>query len=273
MAKVSIGMPAHNAAVDISRAIESLRAQTFTDFELVISDNASTDRTSEIASAYAAQDSRIYYMRQKHNIGAFENFKFSLDNATANYFMWAAADDYWAPEYIQECVKFLDDHPDYVACVSKTSFDSTNNTTNSGMGTYPLNGTIKENIRRYILAPEANTRFYGIHRTGALRDAWPDRPFWAADWAVICKVLGYGKYHELTDTLMTRSPHGASSNAYAAILELDAGPLHTALPYLTYSRHVLKVKEARYSMRVILHLLWLNADAAVMMLRKWLGYR
>lgn len=264
-------MPAYNAEAHISRAIESLRAQTFSDFELIISDNTSTDRTAEIAAFYAKQDVRIKCTQQALNIGAFKNFEFVLDKATSSYFMWAAADDYWAPEYIAECVKFLDEHADYVACVSKATFGNIEDTSHSKMGTFPLNSTVGKNIRRYVLAPEANTRFYGIHRTKVLRDAWLSQPFWAADWAIVCRALRYGKYHELTRTLMMRDPYGASSKAYATIRDLNAGPLRTAFPYLTYSHHVLSLREARYNARIICHLLWLNADAAIMMLRKWLS--
>jgi glycosyltransferase involved in cell wall biosynthesis len=273
MAKVSIGMPAYNAEAHISRAVESLRAQTFTDFELIFSDNTSTDRTAEIMAFYVEQDSRIQYTRQTTNIGAFKNFKFVLDKAVSSYFMWAAADDYWAPEYIDECVRFMDEHADYVACVSKAAFDNIKASSNKKMGTYALTGTFEENIRRYVLAPEANTRFYGLHRTQILRDAWLDKPFWAADWAIVCRALSCGKYHELPRILMTRNPYGVSSKAYAAIRELNAGPLRTAFPYLTYSRHVLSLREARYNVRIIFYLLWLNADAAIMMFRKWLSCR
>ena len=90
---VSIGMPVFNGAQYIREAIDSLLAQTFADFELIISDNASADATQEICEKYAEQDPRIRYVRQSKNIGAIANFKFVLDQARAKYFMWAAHDD------------------------------------------------------------------------------------------------------------------------------------------------------------------------------------
>jgi glycosyltransferase involved in cell wall biosynthesis len=87
---ISIGMPVYNGEKYIREALDSLLAQTFTDFELIISDNASTDSTSNICKEYAIRDSRIRYIRQHKNIGAIANFKFLLEQASGDFFMWAA---------------------------------------------------------------------------------------------------------------------------------------------------------------------------------------
>lgn len=91
--QVSIGMPVYNGAKFIHEALDSLLLQTFTDFELIISDNASTDETEVICREYAAKDERIRYVRQVENLGATANFQFVLDEAVGEYFMWAAHDD------------------------------------------------------------------------------------------------------------------------------------------------------------------------------------
>ncbi|ADR19063.1 glycosyltransferase family 2 protein [Calditerrivibrio nitroreducens] len=100
--QVSIGMPVYNGAKFISEALDSLLAQTFTDFELIISDNASTDETEAICREYAAKDKRIRYIRQRENLGAAANFKYVLDQAEGEYFMWAAADDVWDKKWIEK---------------------------------------------------------------------------------------------------------------------------------------------------------------------------
>jgi glycosyltransferase involved in cell wall biosynthesis len=99
--KVSIGMPVYNGEPFIREALDSLLAQTFTDFELIISDNASTDGTEAICREYAAKDDRIRYVRQPENRGALANFQFVLDEAVGEYFMWAAADDIRAPDCLE----------------------------------------------------------------------------------------------------------------------------------------------------------------------------
>ena len=99
--KVSIGMPVYNGERFIRKALDSLLAQTFTDFELIISDNASTDATPEICKEYAKRDNRIRFIRQPKNMGAIWNFNFVLQEAQGEYFMWAASDDMWASNWIE----------------------------------------------------------------------------------------------------------------------------------------------------------------------------
>ena len=109
-AKVSIGMPVYNGEAFIREALDSLLAQTFTDFELIISDNASTDGTEAICREYAAKDTRIRYVRQAENRGATANFRFVLDEAVGEYFMWAAADDVWSDNWIEVLLPLSVEH-------------------------------------------------------------------------------------------------------------------------------------------------------------------
>ncbi len=95
MPKVSIGMPVYNGAAYICKALDSLLAQSFDDFDLIISDNASTDETQAICQAYAKKDARIRYVRQEKNMGPIGNFDFVLNQSQGEYFMWAAHDDVW----------------------------------------------------------------------------------------------------------------------------------------------------------------------------------
>jgi glycosyltransferase involved in cell wall biosynthesis len=97
---VSIGMPVYNGEIFIREALDSLLAQTFANFELIISDNTSTDATESICRNYAEQDSRVRYIRQQENRGALPNFQFVLNEARGEYFMWAACDDKWDRNWI-----------------------------------------------------------------------------------------------------------------------------------------------------------------------------
>ena len=86
----------------ISKCIDSLRKQTFDDFKLIISDNASTDSTQKICEDYTKKDSRIHYIKQKKNIGLVPNWNFILKESTTKYFMYAAADDIWDPQFVKK---------------------------------------------------------------------------------------------------------------------------------------------------------------------------
>ena len=99
--KVSIGLPVYNGEAFLDEALTSLRDQTFDDFELIVSDNASTDSTADIVAAHEAVDSRIKYFRQPENIGASENFLFVLSKARTELFMWAAHDDTYEDNWLE----------------------------------------------------------------------------------------------------------------------------------------------------------------------------
>jgi glycosyltransferase involved in cell wall biosynthesis len=101
MAAITIGVPVYNEAARLTGCLERLGAQTFTDFEVLIFDNASEDATGEIAQAFCAHDPRFRYVRQPNNKGALPNFKDVLDAAQSPYFMWRAADDSTDPDYVE----------------------------------------------------------------------------------------------------------------------------------------------------------------------------
>jgi glycosyltransferase involved in cell wall biosynthesis len=110
--RLSVGMPIFNGARFIRQAVDSILGQLFTDFELIISDNASTDDTSIICQEYAKRDKRIRYFRQEENKGAHFNFNFVLAQARGEYFMWAAYDDKWDSTCLLKYTSVLDDDKD-----------------------------------------------------------------------------------------------------------------------------------------------------------------
>jgi len=107
MVKLFIGMPVYNGEKYIKNALDSLVCQTFTDWEMLISDNASEDDTPLICKEYCDKDKRIKYVRQSTNIG-YLNFRYLLENSESEYFMWAAADDEWDSAFIEACLKCLE---------------------------------------------------------------------------------------------------------------------------------------------------------------------
>lgn len=113
-------MPVYNGDRFLKEALDSILAQTFKDFELIISDNASTDKTQEICQAYAGQDQRIRYYRNEQNLGAGWNQSRVVELSTGDYFKWAHHDDVCAPELFAQCVEVLDRNPAVVLCYSKT---------------------------------------------------------------------------------------------------------------------------------------------------------
>jgi glycosyltransferase involved in cell wall biosynthesis len=118
---LSIGMPVFNGEKYIKAALDSILAQTYTDFELVIADNASTDHTEQICRVYAKMDSRIRYYRNEKNLGAPRNFNRVFELSRGKYFKWAAYDDLLAPGYLKKCIGQLEKDPSIILCHSKTA--------------------------------------------------------------------------------------------------------------------------------------------------------
>lgn len=118
--RVSIGMPVFNGEKFLQEALDSLLGQTFKDFELIVSDNGSNDGTEKLCRKYSAQDARIHYYRSDVNQGAKWNFNHVFELSVGQYFMWAAHDDLWHPEFLQKCVNVLDSNDKIVLCYSAT---------------------------------------------------------------------------------------------------------------------------------------------------------
>ncbi|HTW24894.1 MAG TPA: glycosyltransferase family 2 protein [Candidatus Baltobacteraceae bacterium] len=119
---VSIGIPVYNGERYLAGALESLLAQDHHEFELIISDNASGDRTADICWEFQKRDSRIRYIRRPQNQGATWNFASVVHEANGPYFMWAAYDDLRAPSFLRKCIEKLDRHPDAVLCCTEINF-------------------------------------------------------------------------------------------------------------------------------------------------------
>ena len=118
--RVSIGLPVHDGERFLAEALDSLLAQTFADFELILGDNASTDGTEEICRRYSESDGRIRYVRSAENVGAAANFNAVLALAQGEYFKWAAHDDVCRPEFLARCVEVLDGDASVVLAYPRT---------------------------------------------------------------------------------------------------------------------------------------------------------
>lgn len=178
-ARVSIGLPVFNGERYIEAAIRSILAQTNLDFELLISDNASVDRTEEISRGYAATDSRVRYHRTKENRGSSWNHNRVLELASGIYFKWASHDDVLAPEFLERCVRVLDRDPSVVLCHSKVKVI---NESGSVLGS--LDSSVDaarlfqahERFRGLILHDRYCVEFFGLMRTD------------------VCKKIQFGSY-------------------------------------------------------------------------------
>ena len=200
--RVSIGLPVHNGAEHLASAIDSLLAQTYTDFELLVSDNASSDGTPEILAALAG-DQRVQVTRHADLQPSSANFNDVLNRAQGTYFMWAADDDLWDPHYLENLVALLDDHPDAVLAFSAFANVSPGDptTTVRGFDPWPEFGSAArgQRMRAYLDSNEADGKanlVYGLMRRDVLTAqggmvSWPLLR-WGSDMVTIFRLLAEG---------------------------------------------------------------------------------
>jgi putative sugar O-methyltransferase len=257
MISVSIGMPVYNGAKTIASALNTLLAQTMADFELIISDNGSTDATESICLRYAQSDPRIRYVRQPTNLGAAMNFRYVLFAAKAEFFMWAAADDLWSPVFVQTHLTALERDPQAVGSQSQVLFCKADVPSHLSTGTYSLTGNEEQNLARFLTNPADNSRFYGLFRTQALRNAYPARNFHALDWGVSAATLHYGTHLEIQQVLMIRD--NSDATAYENAVRRDHRfILWRLFPALYLTRWLLLNRRIPAKASILLPLLQLN---------------
>ncbi len=202
--RVCIGMPVYNAERYLEEALDSILAQTYADFTLVIVDNASTDRTPEICKAYVANDSRIQYYRNERNLGAAPNFNRTFTLSTGIYFKWAAHDDLIAPEFLERCVEVLDHDPNVVLCYPRVKMIDEYG---QSIGDYdPLPDTSSsrphERFRNLVLAPDLAVQQMGLIRRSALEKTMLHGSYPSSDEVLLAELALCGRFYELPERLL-----------------------------------------------------------------------
>jgi glycosyltransferase involved in cell wall biosynthesis len=262
--KISIGFPVFNGEKLIKSALDSLLNQTFKDFELIISDNASTDETQEICKRYAAKDTRIKYVRQLTHISGSANFKFVLDEALGEYFMWAACDDTRSPNFIEVNQEFLSKHTEFVASTSPNGFEG-KSLDQQKLVNFALNGDMFERFINFFKhCWVSHGIFYSLVRTDVLRGCDViGQSYTAADWSIILYLASKGNINRTTEGRTIFGVHGVSggSNIYKAfrhdIIEL-------ILPFYRLTKYVLGLTKdftLKRKLQIIRILIGLNIRA------------
>lgn len=212
---ISIGMPAFNAEATIGMAIEGILKQTCGDFELIISDNASTDATQDLVEGYRARDPRIRYERQATNIGANPNYAEVLKHARGEFFKWSSSNDWCAPTFLERCLQTLRSHQDTVLVAPRTRlFQGTPDIHQD----YPwdvevLDETPSARFRTLRSTLALNNAMNGLIRTSALRRTRLMEPYLGADMVLMGQLALLGKFRLLEERLFYRQMDAGSATA------------------------------------------------------------
>jgi len=208
--RLSVGLPVYNGQRYLAEALDSLLGQSFTDFELIISDNASTDGTEEICRRYAAEDRRIRYIRQPRNIGANPNHNFVLSEGRGEYFKWAAHDDLYGRDLLARCVAALDEHPDVVLSHADMAIIDETGTVIRKFDYTLATGSMdaKERFRSLLVTDGADDE-YGVIRTHVLRSIRPKDSYHHASRPWIAEIAFRGRFHQVPELGYFRREHPA----------------------------------------------------------------
>ncbi len=206
--RVTVGLPTYNGEEYLEQALDSLLAQTFTDFELIISDNASTDATESIARAYAARDPRIRYVRHPRNRGSAFNHTYVIREARGEYFKWASDDDLYAPDLLERCVEALDARPEIpLAHAWTTSIDEHGDIV--AKLPYVLETDSGSPVARFrsLLYSDGGDDIYGVIRTRIVQGMPDYGTFYHSDRTFVAELALHGPFHQVPDHLYFRREH------------------------------------------------------------------
>ena len=215
--RVSVGMPVYNGERYLRAALDSVLAQTFRDFELIISDNASTDATEEICREYAARDPRIRYSRNDENIGPARNGNRTIQLATGEYFKSAHHDDLCAPEFLARCIEVLEQHPTVVLCYPQSRvIDERGNFVSDPEDGLDLRapGPVERYRafhRRFRGGNWWINPTFGLMRTEAIKKTRLEGSYNASDVVLLSELALIGQFHELPERLLYRRRHPEGS--------------------------------------------------------------
>lgn len=263
LSKVSIGMPVRNGEAFLSEALDCLLTQTFTDFELLISDNQSTDRTEDICRDYAGLDERIRYHRQPENLGAVGNFNYVFEHTRGDYFKWASCDDVCRPKFLERCIETLDDHPEVAWCHTESDMIDVNG--QSWLERMPIDDEEVEmdefGNRRWKGHPRVDidhdrpsrrfagvlmgTRWsvdsYGLFRRTALQKTRMLANLYGSEKVLIGEVSMIGKMAWVPELLFSQRIHsGASSYMDSADAQQEFISARTRKPFVSTRQALLK---------------------------------
>lgn len=221
--RVSIGLPVYNAQKYLHESVDSILSQTFGDFELIISDNASTDDTEDICRNYAKSDNRIRYYRYDKNQGAPWNFNNVLRHARGRYFRWQCADDMIAPSHLACCVEMLDREPGVVLCYGRTTIidDKGNALGEYNNGLNLIESKAKDRYKHLYDNLELCNVQYGLMRIDAVKKTSLLGNYIGSDEVFLGELAIYGKFREIPEELFFVRMHSGSSSSISTLSELQ----------------------------------------------------
>jgi len=273
---VSIGLPVFNGGKSVRKTIEAVLSQTFRNFELIISDNASTDSTYKICKEFEKKDKRVRCVQQKNNMGPWWNFNFVLKEAKSDYFLWTAGDDYMSENYLESNLEIIRNNKKCIGSVGKTNYFGTtveelkpvlndsltgkvNKKVRRWLSSFYINsfeGTYNEKIRMALKWTGAGLYMYGIFKTDIFRKSMPKEKFFGLESVFLLNLIKHGDIILNNDTCIEKfvGKGGESASGMFHLLKIYETNFFTRIcPLLPFTIWVFK----KYGVKIFVR----NLDA------------
>ena len=254
---ISIGLPVYNGADTVERALASLVDQKYSNVQIIISDNASTDNTLEICERFANIDSRITIIKKSSNEGALENFKTVLKAADGEFFMWAAADDCWDENFVVRLLPILQADPEcgvamcavrlvnpHRKLINHVRFDGDLDPAN--LSPYSLSS-------KMALGAKYNLFIYGLFRREILAESIDDFPdVLGGDRQYIIFLSMITKFAYLDEVLLERTHQEKNAEKYISEFSRILTPFNQIRSFVKITAKSLKIcRSQRYEIPLI----------------------
>lgn len=211
----------YNGERHLSLALDSLLAQTFTDFEIILSDNASTDGTQEICRRYMALDSRIRYYRNAENVGVARNYNAAFNRARAEYFKWASSNDVCAPAFLAECVALLDRRGDVVAVSPLTRLIYQDKTVDDTQQMEITDESACARFKYFLKHIRLNNVMNGLLRADVLRRTALHKSFRGSDVNLMAEMTLHGKFAVIPKYYFNRRMDSSSASRFRTDAQIE----------------------------------------------------
>lgn len=247
--KLTLAMPVYNGSNYIRDALDSISAQTFTDFELIVCDNASEDDTCQIVEQYSAIDDRIRLIRNPENLGASANYNLGFEHARGEYLKWCAHDDTLSPNFLKECVEVLDADAGVALAFGSTKGISPSSQIIEPVGEETPSLESNDAATRFKQAIElSGTCFpiFGVFRRANLARSTLHRPYYSSDRAVIVEAALMGKFRRVETAIFYNREHEQRSiniddKAQRSLWQTGKKSRSAAAEHINLTKHLFEI--------------------------------
>jgi len=215
---LTVGFAVYNGEKFLKRRLDNILTQSYNSFLIIISDNASTDKTQEICKEYQKNDPRVTYVRQDKNLGGSNNFLWLINNSNTEYCVLAAVDDFWSQNFLENNIKNLQNNSDSVGSIGNVyyfdderfSMDTFDKNSYTKQHVRSTDGTYEQRLQKYVNFNQTSA-LYSIFRTNILKKSVVQHAIVAWDTALIFRALKYGNFIVDQQSSMYRFSKGTSS--------------------------------------------------------------